>query len=29
MWGDYHLLELGVLLQRLARAGKYQTFFDT
>jgi hypothetical protein len=27
MWGDYHLLELGVLLQRLSK-GKYLTFFD-
>jgi hypothetical protein len=28
MWGDYHLLELGVLIQRLASGGKYPTFFD-
>ena len=28
MWGDYHLLELGVLLQRLAEGKKYLTFFD-
>jgi unsaturated chondroitin disaccharide hydrolase len=27
MWGDYHLLELGVLIARLA-AGNYLTFFD-
>jgi hypothetical protein len=27
MWGDYHLLELGVLIQRMA-AGRYLTFFD-
>jgi hypothetical protein len=29
MWGDYHLLELGVLIQRLAANGKYPTFFDS
>jgi hypothetical protein len=28
MWGDYHLLELGVLIQRLANRGKYLAFFD-
>jgi unsaturated chondroitin disaccharide hydrolase len=28
MWGDYHLLELGVLIQRLARNENYLTFFD-
>ncbi|HTL27698.1 MAG TPA: hypothetical protein VL282_00690 [Tepidisphaeraceae bacterium] len=28
MWGDYHLLELGVYLQRLARGGPYLSFFD-
>ena len=28
MWGDYHLLELGVLLQRLIQGGAYPTFFD-
>ncbi|HYO10601.1 MAG TPA: hypothetical protein VER17_16660 [Tepidisphaeraceae bacterium] len=29
MWGDYHLLELGVYLQRLADGNKpYLTFFD-
>jgi rhamnogalacturonyl hydrolase YesR len=28
MWGDYHLLELGVLIQRLAGAEPYLTFFD-
>jgi unsaturated chondroitin disaccharide hydrolase len=27
MWGDYHLLELGVLVRRMAE-GKYLTFFD-
>jgi len=27
MWGDYHLLELGVLIGRMAE-GKYLTFFD-
>jgi hypothetical protein len=28
MWGDYHLLELGVLLHRLSGGGRYLTFFD-
>jgi hypothetical protein len=28
MWGDYHLLELGVYLSRLASGGNYLTFFD-
>ena len=28
MWGDYHLLELGVYLQRLSRGETYLTFFD-
>ena len=27
MWGDYHLLELAHLIQRLATAGPYPTFF--
>lgn len=27
MWGDYHLLELGLLIQRLAEGGSYPTFF--
>jgi hypothetical protein len=27
MWGDYHLLELGVLIRRMGE-GKYPTFFD-
>lgn len=27
MWGDYHMLELGLLLHRLGQ-GKYYTFFD-
>lgn len=27
MWGDYHLLELGVLIRRMAERGKYLTFF--
>ncbi len=27
MWGDYHLLELALLIQRLADAGPYPTFF--
>jgi hypothetical protein len=29
MWGDYHLLELGVYLQRLIDGGPYLTFFDS
>jgi hypothetical protein len=28
MWGDYHALELAVLLDRAAKKGKYITFFD-
>src|SRR4051812_7910407 len=28
MWGDYHLLELGLLLRRLATGGPYYAFFD-
>ncbi len=28
MWGDYHLLELGVYLWRQARGERYLTFFD-
>ena len=28
MWGDYHLLELGVYLQRLIDGGPYPKFFD-
>ena len=28
MWGDYHLLELGVYLQRVIDAGQYLKFFD-
>lgn len=28
MWGDYHLLELGVYLQRLIDGESYLTFFD-
>jgi len=27
LWGDYHLVELAILLQRMAR-GEYLTFFD-
>jgi len=27
MWGDYHLLELALLIHRLAK-GRYMTFFD-
>jgi hypothetical protein len=28
MWGDYHLLELAVYMQRMQRPGGYLTFFD-
>ncbi len=28
MWGDYHLLELAILIQRLGNGGAYLTFFD-
>jgi hypothetical protein len=28
MWGDYHLLELAVYLQRLAAGGVYHEFFN-
>ena len=28
MWGDYHMVELGLLIRRLARGGPYYTFFD-
>jgi hypothetical protein len=28
MWGDYHLRELALVVQREARAGVYPTFFD-
>lgn len=28
MWGDYHLLELGLLVHRLATGGRYYAFFD-
>jgi unsaturated chondroitin disaccharide hydrolase len=28
MWGDYHLLELAVMIDRAARGGRYQRFFD-
>jgi hypothetical protein len=28
MWGDYHLLELGVYLNRLAKGERYLAFFD-
>ena len=27
MWGDYHLMELGVYIQRLARKGVYHKFY--
>ncbi len=27
MWGDYHLLELALLIQRMATKGKYPTFY--
>ena len=29
MWGDYHLLEMGLLIRRLASGGPYYAFFDT
>ena len=29
MWGDYHLLELGLLLKRMATGKPYLTFFDS
>lgn len=29
MWGDYHLLELALLIRRTARNQPYYTFFDT
>jgi hypothetical protein len=28
MWGDYHLLELALLLRRIARNEPYYAFFD-
>ena len=28
LWGDYHLLELGLLVRRLATGGAYLKFFD-
>jgi hypothetical protein len=28
MWGDYHLLELALLIRRLASDETYYTFFD-
>ncbi len=28
MWGDYHLMELAVYLQRIAEEGPYLSFFD-
>ena len=29
LWGDYHLLELAVLIQRLAKEKPYMVFFDS
>ena len=29
MWGDYHLMELGLMVKRLAEGGAPQRFFDT
>jgi unsaturated chondroitin disaccharide hydrolase len=29
MWGDYHLLELALLIRRLARGDRYYAFFDS
>jgi hypothetical protein len=28
MWGDYHAIELALLIHRLADNGTYYTFFD-
>jgi len=28
MWGDYHLMELGLYLHRLAEGSEPQRFFD-
>jgi hypothetical protein len=28
MWGDYHLRELALYLQRIIRKEKYYTFFN-
>jgi len=28
MWGDYHALELAILIKRMAQGGPYLTFFD-
>jgi len=28
MWGDYHALELALLLQRMKKNGRYLTFYD-
>jgi hypothetical protein len=28
LWGDYHLLELGLLIRRLGTGGPYLAFFD-
>src|SRR4029079_5763492 len=28
LWGDYHLLELALLIRRLATGGQYCAFFD-
>ena len=27
MWGDYHLLEVAYLIERIADGGRYPTFF--
>jgi hypothetical protein len=29
MWGDYHLLELALLIKRMAANEPYLTFFDS
>jgi hypothetical protein len=29
MWGDYHLLELGVLIGRVAEGKPWLAFFDS
>ena len=28
MWGDYHLMELGVMVRRMGEGGAYPVFFD-
>ena len=28
LWGDYHMIELSLLVKRMAEGGRYLTFFD-